>query len=265
MKLLKILAELHWGYAIRRPVFSAAQPTVRAPPPTTLLGALARAYTTIKQIPEITTQGGRLFSSTIKLLEICPWATLALIDERLINPVIGPIETHDILKAVIAPYLRRENVYPGSAMLYGPQPHGKIYAPSMNVTLAYFVQDEYADELMRSAYGIVALGCKEAVVSIKEVHLVDFTEIHERMVKTAFYFPKKAGIPLSGGYVMDLFTLPKAEHFELAKVKDLSKLSEEFIIPLGSIEVQVSHEAAVVKDAEGDVLLIPREVMRGDK
>jgi len=258
MKAVVVEALLHWGYSVKRPVFSAAQPALRVPSPTTFLGALARSKAYIDKLPEVV-GGEKPYSSTVELLDVVPWASMALVDEDYVNPVTGLIETHDILRAVIAPYLRRENVYPGSPMLFGPQPHGKIYAPGMRVEVVYLVR---RGDVLRYAYGIMALGSKESIVSVSSAREVDVEEAGG-VVETRFYFPRRLASKVEGNYLTETLSSPHRDHYAVAEVKDLYVNWEEYVVPIRPVRVTPSGEAAVLRDSEERVLLVPREVVEG--
>jgi len=251
---VKVLFSYHWGFSVRKPFFSAQQPTFRAPPPTTLIGSLARAFAVARRWPEAFEEDGRLYSTAARLYKVCPWATAALIDENVI-PSIGPVETRDAIRAVIAHYLRRENIKP-SVALFAPQPHGKVYAPSFKLLASFIFTDEAeAREASRLAWSIPAVGCKESLVSVKDVRLLKAEEIVEELVKTRYYFEKSLArrYPATGFMEEDM-TMPSTEHYQLARVK---VNVETCIVPLRPIRVEViRNKAMILKDEEGDYYIL---------
>lgn len=270
---VKVAVELHWGFSVKRPIFSAAQPALIVPPPTTLLGALARAAAVLKGWSEVEvrvrkqrSRGRRgagtsiqLYSSAVRILEDVPWATLALIDERYVSPMLGLIETRDIIRALIAPYQRGENIYVGSPYIYGIQPHGRVYAPSMRVHVLYLARSREAEKW---AYLVQSIGSKESIVSVASVRV---GEVRVRSVngnvETRYYFPAYLGEVHSGSFVRELLSRPAEEHYLLGSVHDLAGIWEEFIIPLECVSVKPSGEAAVIEDPDGELVLVPREVI----
>jgi len=257
MKVLKVHIKLHWGFSVRKPFFSASQPSFKVPPPTTLIGALSRALAYSKKMPEVLViSSGKktYYSSTIKLLKYCKWASLALVDENLL-PREGLVETHDIMRAVIAPYVRRENIPRG--MLYAPQAHGRIYSPDLDILVTYFVEDPYAEQLQKIAWGITALGCKESIASTVDIKVLNLKEYKENIVKTRFYFEKDLAEDVKGDYIEDYLTLPSEEHFELASTK---YTLTTFIIPLSVVLARINPDKALALSDGQDIYIVNKEV-----
>jgi len=262
MKAIKVHAKLHWGFSIRKPFFSASQPTFKVPPPSTLIGALSRAYAYLEKLPETLVErlGKRIdyYSTSVKLLTTCKWASLALIDEHLL-PKEGLVETQDIMRALIAPYLRRENIYPGSRMLYAPQAHGKVYFPDLDILITYLTDDAHADILRRTAWGITAIGCKESIACVVDVKVLNLSIREDEIITTRFYFESdlSKGI-VEGDYIEDYLTIPSRDHFKLASTKYTLKA---FIIPINNVRVRIDSEKAVVLHDGYDNYIIRKEVI----
>lgn len=269
---IKVEIEFHWGYSVKRPIFSASQPALLVPPPTSLVGALAGAAGYANGWPEAFQQGpltrkGRrgfitseFYSSAARILKEVAWASLALTDSRFIGPLIGIAETRDIIRSLIAPYQRRTHVYPGSKTLFGVQPHGKIYVPSMRAHLLYLAKGE---EVVRWARTIGRIGSKESIVSvvdaeIGEARILDGVE----HVRTQYYFPARLGeVMEKGGFLREVLSVLKESHYRLATVQDIGIMWEEFIVPLKRVCVRPSDDAVALEDPSGEHLLVPREVV----
>lgn len=261
MLVVKALLSYHWGFSVRKPFFSAQQPTFRVPPPTTLMGALARAFASASGWPETFRSNGGLFSSAARLYRACPWATAAIVDENVL-PSVGPVETRDVMRAVIAHYLRRENVEPG-AVMFAPQPHGKVYAPGFKLLAAFlFTDDGEAREASRLAWSICAVGCKESLVSVEDVRLLSLDRVSDRLVETRFYFEKAlARKGPATGFIEEDMTMPSSEHYQVARVK---VNVETCIVPLGPVRVEVAEDKALVlRDEEGDCYIISKDRVGG--
>jgi CRISPR-associated protein Cas5a/b/c len=264
---VKALLEFHWGYSVKRPIFSAAQPALLVPPPTALLGALARAASYLRGWPEVVQDGSAMRSSASLLLGSVRWAALALVDERFAGPLLGPVETRDLTRALIAPYQRADNIYPGSPLLFGVQPHGKVYAPSMRAAALFLATDESVADYARC---ILSVGSKESLVSVDEVKLAEVKTARAAEVETRYYFPSDLGevLPGSGGAgegraVRELLSLPDLSHYELARVKDLGANWREFVVPLGRVRVKLAEGAVAVLDPDGEAAVVPRRVVEG--
>lgn len=265
---VRALLEFHWGYSVKRPLFSASQPALLVPPPTTLLGALARAAAYFHGWPETIQEGQALYSSARLLLEKIRWAAAALVDERFVGPLLGPAETRDLTRALIAPYQRADHAYPGSPMLFGVQPHGKVYAPSMRVAVFFLATDEKVGDYARC---ILSVGSKESVVSVDGVEVSEVRVVGAHEVETCYYFPSDLGDVLQSPgnaekrrALRELLSIPDVSHYELARVKDLEANWREFVVPLGRVRVRLASErAAAVLDPEGEVVVVPRWVVEG--
>ncbi|MEM3944088.1 MAG: type I-A CRISPR-associated protein Cas5a [Thermofilaceae archaeon] len=268
---VRVTVEFHWGYSVKRPFFSASQPALAVPPPTALIGALARAAASIEGWPEAVAESGqptgsqrgstvhRLYSGAVRVLDRVLWASLALTDERFVSPMIGIVETRDIIRALIAPYQRRDNIYPGSALLFGVQPHGRVYAPSMRAHVLYLAK---GSEAAAWAYAIQSIGSKESIVSVVDVEV---GEARVRggggSVETRYYFPARLGSVVGEtSFIREVLSLPMKEHFRLGAVHGENEW-EEFLVPLSPVTVVPTSEAALVEGPSGEVALVPRWVV----
>ncbi|MEM1853226.1 MAG: type I-A CRISPR-associated protein Cas5a [Thermofilaceae archaeon] len=268
---VRVTVEFHWGYSVKRPFFSASQPALAVPPPTALIGALARAAASIEGWPEAVVESGqptgsqrgstvhRLYSGAVRVLDRVLWASLALTDERFVSPMIGIVETRDIIRALIAPYQRRDNIYPGSALLFGVQPHGRVYAPSMRAHVLYLAK---GSEAAAWAYAIQSIGSKESIVSVVDVEVGE-ARMREGggSVETRYYFPVRLGSVEGGArFVREALSVPTREHFLMGAVHGVDEW-EEFLVPLGRVNVRPTGDAALVEDPSGEVALVPRWVV----
>jgi CRISPR-associated protein Cas5a/b/c len=258
---IKVILELHWGYSIKRPIFSASQPVLLVPPPSSLLGALARALAYFNGMSENTLIGGELYSSASLLIRDIPWITLALSDKRFISPILGLIESRDIIRALIAPYQRSQHIYPGSRVLFGIQPHGRIYAPSMRLNLIYLAKDK---NLGKYAWCITSLGNKESVVSVLDVHVTEIKlNIDDDEIETFYYFPSSLGEVIEGRFLKETLSKPSLEHYKLGAAKDLAENCEEFTIPLTKVRVKLYGNAKAIT-AGGETIVIPQQVIKDE-
>jgi len=258
MKAVKVELEYHWGFSIRRPYLSASEPSLKIIPPTSLIGALSRGLAYLNGWSEVVERENKYYSSAIRILNKCKWATMALKGTFL--PGIGLVETRDILRAVIAHYQRRENIEPG-AVMFAPQLHGRVYAPSLRVCAVYIVEDDYLTEVSRATWGILALGCKESLVSVEDVKVVGLEESKERIVETRFLFERKLIKSVKrGDYMEDTGSIPTPLHYQLASVK---REATTYILPLRRIEVEVATEGLVLKDEEGDKYIVSERFLKG--
>ncbi|RLF03498.1 MAG: type I-A CRISPR-associated protein Cas5 [Thermoprotei archaeon] len=256
---VRAVIEFHWGYSVKRPVFSAAQPAHIVPPPKPLLGAFARVIASVRRWPEAFIEEDALYSTAARLLDEILWAALALIDERFISPLLGLVETRDVIRALIAPYQRRNNIYPGSPFLFGIQPHGKVYAPSMRALATFLVRSEEAAYL---AYALQCMGSRESIISVYEIEVGEARPLRQSEVETLYYFPARLGSVERGAFMRELLSAPNKDHYLLGRVHDVAANWEEYIVPLEPVSVAPSPRAAVVADPAGTPLIVPRDVVR---
>ena len=137
LKTIVVTSSIHSCYSIKHPLYSATQPTTKVFTPTSLLGALAYPLNVFLKRSEVVEHNNRLLSSVSQLLKDVAWTTYRYID---FDPRIL-IETRDIVRVLIAPYVRAENVYPASPNIWAVQSHGKVCAPTIRVEIMYVVKN----------------------------------------------------------------------------------------------------------------------------
>ena len=260
-RLLRVVVRLHWGYSVKHPLYSAGQPSLRFPPPTSLLGALAYPLHLQEAKPEMVAVGGNLYSSTVELLDSVPWVCYRIsnLDPRSL------VETKDISRVLIAPYQRGENVYPGSPNIWAVQVHGKIYAPTLTLDIVYVVANSKVDiaKLVQAAWGIARLGVKEAIASTVNVELLDATPVSKEVVETKYGFPQTLAEPLEGGYVVSRLPLPHRDWYRLAEVRDPSTYMDDYILPIDQVKARLGERGAALKVEKQDLgyIIVPKEVV----
>ncbi len=265
MKAVRVLLKLHWGYSIKHPSFSAGQPSLRYPPPTTLFGALSYPLAVMRGLPELVLEEGDLYSTAARMLGQVLWACFRFdgFNPRML------LETRDISRVLIAPYVRAENVYPGSQNIWAVQVHGKVYAPGLTLDVVYLTRDEIVEEVARAAWGIVRLGCREALVSVENVMVLEARLVEGvGVVKTAYSFPLSLARACKGSYTVETlpapYTLDKLRSwYKMAVVKDPMVFLEDYVIPHGIVEVEPSKEAQVVEVKEIGYLIASRNLVTG--
>ena len=271
MRVVKVKLEFHWGFISRRPTFTAAQPSTVYPTLTSLMGALAYGLAKLKGIPEVLPRSipiqrrGRTsllyYSSAIQVLDYCSWATYR-IDSDL-EPNLGLVETMDISKVSLVLGIRRGNIYPGSPYLWGVQPHGKVYAPTLKLTVAYFPNRlKDVNDLESASWLITRVGSRESIVSVRDVWLVNANIIEVKEVSTKYVLPKEVVESINGRHLITDLFVPSKEWFNLMTVKDISKYTMDFVVPLELIRVKVSPKALVIVDEENDIYVLPKNRVR---
>ena len=268
MRAVKVKLEFHWGFISRRPTFTAAQPSTVYPTLTSLIGALAYGLAKLKGVPEVlpkfmpVRKGKRVnlsyYSSAIRVLDYCSWVTYR-IDSDL-EPNLGLVETMDLSKVSLVLGIRRGNIYPGSPYLWGVQPHGKVYAPTLKLTVTYFPRrPEAVNELKSASWLITRVGSRESVVSVNDVRLVDANIVDIKEVSTKYTLPRETIEFVNGRHLITGLFVPSEEWFNLMTVKDVSKHITDFVIPLELVKVKISPRALVIIDEEGDAYVLPKD------
>ncbi len=258
MKAVRVLLRLHWGFSVKYPTLSATQPSFRAPPPLTLIGALSYPLSLLEGKPEVVLRGGLLYSSAVELLDAIPWVAFRFdgLDPRWL------VETRDLTRVLIAPYVRSAHVYPYSPNLWGVQMHGKIYAPAATLDVVYLVRDGVEQRVARAAWGLVRLGVKEAIVSVHNVTLHDVEAVEAKHVETSYSFPARLGEVDEFAEVLRVeLPAPTRDWYVLGKVKPSIPL-EEYIIPVETVTVEPREHALVLRINGIGYIVAPKEVVR---
>ncbi|RLG87853.1 MAG: type I-A CRISPR-associated protein Cas5 [Thermoprotei archaeon] len=263
MYLLKVDISFHWGFSVKKPFYSATQPCYRVPPPTSLLGALARGVQYLKRGSEVIVEQSAYYSSVKLLLETVPYTFFSFRDVN-VEPTLGLPVTMDITRVLLAPYLRAEHAAKPEYR-FGIQPHGKVYAPCLKATLGYLIkeiEEDYVDlnVLEKAAWCISSLGTKESLVAVHRVQLLKLKKLDRREVSTKFWFEKDlVENTLLGSYLIESLPLPSLEGYKIG-IRDVFKQHKVFIVPLIEVKVSVNERALCLSDGE-EVYVVPKEVV----
>ncbi|WP_309493148.1 type I-A CRISPR-associated protein Cas5a [Candidatus Hecatella orcuttiae] len=198
--LLKLNADLAWGFSIKTPTTSAAEMALLCPPPSTLFGALARGlayqfedWSECIVNPKI----NRPESSTTKILDFIISAHFGFSKDTI---AITPWS--DLTHSSAIPYQQvQHRVESKRAMWFGVHASGKIYAANSHVNIIYVIRSDNAekklgsdwkDKLKRAGFCILTLGSKEGIIVIKHVEVIDAKVIDKTTLKTSYYLPAEA-------------------------------------------------------------------------
>jgi len=263
MYLLRVDISFHWGFSVKKPFYSATQPCYRVPPPTSLLGALARGVQYLKRGSEVVTERSAYYSSVKLLLKVIPYTFFSFRDVN-VEPTLGLPVTMDITRVLLAPYLRAEHAAKPEYR-FGIQPHGKVYAPCLKATLGYLIKEDMEDYvdlsvLEKAAWCISSLGTKESLVAICGVQLLELKKLDKREVPTKFWFERDlAENTLLGSYLVESLPIPSLEGYKIG-IKDVFRQHRVFIVPLTEVKVRVNERALCLSDGE-EVYVVPKEVV----
>lgn len=178
LKAIIVEAKIHWGFSVKRPIQSAAQESLLYPPPSTLIGALARGYANLKGLGERVRVGEIVYSPIVKVIDRVYYATIA---------IHGPIVTHqDMNRNITGVYMRSEHRRDPKNW-FGVQAMGKTLSINSECTIVYILGSLDRD-LVLSAWSIPCLGSKESLISVNSVDCVDVEVLRDSgPYETVFY------------------------------------------------------------------------------
>jgi len=194
------------------------------PPPTTLIGALAKGLSYVEgSISECVIKEERIFSYAVKAATFIASAHLGFTPkEHFLCP------WSDLTRVFAVPYLQTHHRRPEhSDRWFGVHATGKVFSPSIKAFLAYLIDPRRAEEILGpewrhtlelSAYSMTSLGSKEGLISVEHVELERAAKV-EGIVETQFYAPLEALIsPPSGRLLLEFW-----DHKDLSAWEALSK------------------------------------------
>ena len=182
--LVRVDLKLHWGFWARPSIFSARQPTMSVPPPTTIVGAFARGLASLYRamglaVPEYAYVGG---APRVPLAPELGRCTDAVYFRILAGAVRVNIDKNRFFQA---PYIREENLGEREQW-FAVRDLGKAYAPAAAAEAALLVDvDCLADMGVEPAWLVAAgasltrLGPTEGVVSPVKAELIPMDQCAE--------------------------------------------------------------------------------------
>jgi len=197
--LLKVDLKFAWGWSIRTPTTSAAEMSLLFPPPSTLIGALARglSYLLKDEWAECIFDQKRkiLRSSAIKLLKFIASAHFGL----NVNST-GIIPWSDIVHSHAVPYQQIQH-RPKKDMWFGIHASGKVYSPNSLSHIIYvingskakeFLGEDWKRQLKMAAHSIISVGGKEGLTVTYRAEIFGAKLVEKGSVETSYYFPEGA-------------------------------------------------------------------------
>ena len=173
---LKIGLDLHWGYAIRHILYSKTRDSYLLPPPTTIIGALSYGYARVLGLPE-ELYGEKSVSTAERLRE------------RVVSvnvKINAPLHHYSDLNRIWWFRVKERKAKFDSVAL------GKVYTaphkgPSIEAVLL-FEKSVSVRDLIKAAYSISRLGCKEGVVSVRYVKYGYAEPFNAEVAETRYSF-----------------------------------------------------------------------------
>jgi len=232
-----------------------SSPTLPAPPPTTLLGALAYPYLRKKKVSEVTYVNGKPCSPVVELISKVHYASAgfyARTEQRVLERVNQTL------------YLRRAHLDKLEMAWTVAQRGITIYADD-KLYLFYIVSDP---RLIQYAWGITRVGRKESIVVVRNVivGLLEDLIAEEHEGLTIFYTPKNAAEWCEGASevrmnILDVDNLckietPKAGQFYIPDFDGMKCRASENGVFLRITDVQdpISNRPLMI--------LVPKDVIR---
>ncbi len=259
MKALKVDVTFHWGFIVRQTEQSAAQSPYPYPPPSTLIGALSYGYNKINGNPETIVQNGKIYSSTIKILNGIYDVTC-----RIIESSACPYQ--DLGRVISSPYLRvqhRQKLSPFAA-----QAVGKTYVIKGKLRVIYLVHEEWIDILEKAAFLISRIGSKEGISSVEKVRVVDISSVESDEISTQYY--------LRSNHVLEIYNeayhrvtywdFKDIEAYRVGKSRrkptEMEYLVNKYDVIFGGeiepMELKIDVENAVIYDVDGELIVTYR-------
>ncbi len=227
---LLLYGEFHWGFSVRFPLASMSE-SFPEPPPTTLVGALARglAEAGLLSRTELYLPGKSkelaVYSNAASIINSVKVATFCY---EISNKSM-PVPYADPLRLLRTLFIK-ENNRARREMWFGFAKSGRTYAPATKFKLLYILDIDKLSEicgskvstrdLVRACFSIPCIGSKEGIVSIYRVECssnVRTYSSHAETVRTQFYVPIDAVSidTVRGDYVIVSLPYPVLEWYQV--------------------------------------------------
>jgi len=261
-KIVLVKAKTLWGFSTRYPTQTAAQDSIPLPPPTTVLGALALQYARYSRLPETTTLGTKLYSSTVNLLtnKIIKYCTSGI-------KYPSVVKHSDVNRSIMLIYQKHKEF----KYHFAAQAMSKAYTliPENPILLAYIVEDSYVELISKLAWGISSVGSKEGLISVTDITIHDLKIITKNIVDTPFITPSNIVECVKDCMEVELCVLTPESYLADSICK-----SGKFLIPVhggirdlfgGTMRVRISDNAVAIEvpldSNEYSYLVLPKEVV----
>lgn len=280
MRALIVDLEPVWGYSIKKPTTSKAQPPVLLPSPTSLVGALTYGLGKLMLEGEIKVENNKIKSLAYYFFDIFPFVSTFITGTKT-DDGFG-IDWTDINRYQILQFQRAERRYT-SEYRFGAVPVGKVYINGRLIAV-YVIDEEkamkkigadYERKLLMAAHMINRIGSKESIVSVNQAKFAELEYTENRTFCTKLYHPQKAIKSVSpctekGETIADFFveTFWNEDGYEWGKTWNEVKF-ENYLIPAERAPLRskwinfTAHDGykvyyikSDIKDAEGQGIAI---------
>lgn len=230
---LYVKAKVYWGFACRIIPFGKSRITLKMPPPSTLIGALAYPLARLKDWTEVVMERKVKLSGANRILNFISSAHAKMDFIPLVRGDLSRVYWYYVLrKEVKTDAVALEKVY------VNPLP-GK--ADSI-IEMIYLIDQDKAEKTLGSewlnlleacAWAISRIGQKEGMISVSDVRLSKAGLIKDGEVMTRFYFPLEACSEMPvGSWIQETFV----DVWETGMGDYSGGRSITFAIPFSSIE-----------------------------
>ena len=253
LKMAIAQAMLHWGFWIRYPLASARQDTYVVPQPSTLVGALgaglARAISGLcgVAVPEIIhNPRARDMQSRYSVPIIT--SILPAIKDVYFRVLGGwGIRTMDITRHFQGTYIRAEDLKDPSQW-FAVRVTGKVYAPKMEIEIAYLVDTEKLREALGEfgcnvdpekalSYGLASmtrLGPVEGLLTIESISILNVEEARGKLMNEPCPYFRISHVPSGLGSdvtIAEFWDWSRAEFWSSLRVPN-PDYTLKYVVPL---------------------------------
>jgi CRISPR-associated protein Cas5a/b/c len=256
MKILVIIAEIHWGYSIKVANIGKAQPALYIPPPSTLIGAISLPLAKHIGHGETISDGRNLFSVAFKYRPMFIGAACKILG--------GGTYWEDINRNIIALFQVSGSRRLNPKYRFSAVPVGKIYSPRQRIKLLFLVEEKTAsqilgedwnNEIQLAGWELSRIGNKESIISVEQVTFANAEIVDTSQSSTSFYFPRSAVDRIEGEFFYSDFW---TDNYQFGLTPQLVK----YVIPgtrapvVKSSTLQVSLDRGVAYTNGEDTIIV---------
>ncbi len=192
---IKMVGQPHWGIVCRVVPYSKSRVSLVAPPPTTMIGALAYSLARMEKWPEVLMKENNQMSGAERIR--------GMIKSVHVKLNFSLMEHADIGRVFWYHYARKEAKFDAVAL-------EKVYVFPLKkeriplLEAIYIIDSDFAEKLLGekwreklevAAWTISRIGQKESMITILDVKTSDSIEVFQKVdseVTTSYYFPVDA-------------------------------------------------------------------------
>lgn len=191
---LKLELTVAWGYSIKAKKVAKSQHSHPLPPPSTLIGAIAKGLAQQDNSGETILTNRKLASRVQHYSHIFKAASTYLDTGPNGLPYMGKY-WEDPIRYQILQFQREERRHLPNYR-FNIVPAGKVYSPSSRLVVGYLIDEaaakktlgeQWENRLRAAAYMVTHLGSKESIVAVEGVELMEAPKYDGQNFETRFY------------------------------------------------------------------------------